>query len=113
MLTRTVNRQEYSGKQCSPENKKKHLSISIKGLKEGDYAMIIGFPGSFNEPLPNCIRGEKNVWNRRNDPRIRIRGARLAVLKEVMNASDKIRGPQYANKYAGSSNWLGKNSIEV
>lgn len=33
-----------------------------------------------------------------NDPRIRIRGARLAVLKEVMNASDKIR-IQY-NKYA-------------
>ena len=44
-----------------------------------------------------------------NDPRIRIRGARLAVLKEVMNASDKIR-IQYANKYAGSSNYW-KNSI--
>ena len=42
-------------------------------------------------------------------PRIRIRGARLAVLKEVMNASDKIR-IQYANKYAGSSNYW-KNSI--
>ena len=33
----------------------------------------------------------------------------MAVLKEVMNASDKIR-IQYANKYAGSSNYW-KNSI--
>lgn len=44
-----------------------------------------------------------------NEPRIRIRGARQDVLKEAMNASDKIR-IQYANKYAGSSNYW-KNSI--
>ena len=44
-----------------------------------------------------------------NAPRIRIRGTRQDVLKEAMNASDKVR-IQYANKYAGSSNYW-KNSI--
>ena len=44
-----------------------------------------------------------------NAPRIRIRGARQDVLKEVMAASDKVR-IQYASKYARSSNYW-KNSI--
>lgn len=81
---------------------KKHLSISLKGLKEGDYAMIMGFPGSTSRYL--TVSEVKERMESENDPRIRIRGARLAVLKEVMNASDKIR-IQYANKYAGSSNY--------
>ena len=34
---------EYSANN-TPLKTKKHLSISLKGLKEGDYAMIMGFP---------------------------------------------------------------------
>lgn len=97
---------EYSESNV-PLKTKKHLSISIKGLKEGDYAMIMGFPGSTSRYL--TVSEVKERMESENDPRIRIRGARLAVLKEVMNASDKIR-IQYANKYAGSSNYW-KNSI--
>lgn len=97
---------EYSENNV-PLKTKKHLSISIKGLKEGDYAMIMGFPGSTSRYL--TVSEVKERMESENDPRIRIRGARLAVLKEVMNASDKIR-IQYANKYAGSSNYW-KNSI--
>ena len=97
---------EYSESNV-PLKTKKHLSISIKGLKEGDYAMIMGFPGSTSRYL--TVSEVKECMESENDPRIRIRGARLAVLKEVMNASDKIR-IQYANKYAGSSNYW-KNSI--
>ena len=97
---------EYSESNVPPKTKK-HLSISIKGLKEGDYAMIMGFPGSTSRYL--TVSEVKERMESENDPRIRIRGARLAVLKEVMNASDKIR-IQYANKYAGSSNYW-KNSI--
>ena len=69
--------------------------------------MIMGFPGSTSCYL--TVSEVKERMESENDPRIRIRGARLAVLKEVMNASDKIR-IQYANKYAGSSNYW-KNSI--
>ena len=97
---------EYSASN-TPLKTKKHLSISIKGLKEGDYAMIMGFPGRTSRYL--TVSEVKERMESTNEPRIRIRGARLAVLKEVMNASDKIR-IQYANKYAGSSNYW-KNSI--
>ena len=90
-----------------PLKTKKHLNISIKGLKEGDYAMIMGFPGSTSRYL--TVSEVKERMNSTNEPRIRIRTARLNVLKEAMNASDKVR-IQYANKYAGSSNYW-KNSI--
>lgn len=97
---------EYSTENV-PLKTKKHLAISIKGLKEGDYAMILGFPGSTSRYL--TVSEIKERMEASNAPRIRVRGARQDVLKEVMNASDKIR-IQYANKYAGSSNYW-KNSI--
>ncbi|MEG2902811.1 MAG: S46 family peptidase, partial [Massilia sp.] len=65
----------------------KHLPISIKGLNEGDYAMVMGFPGSTSRYL--TVSEVKERMDASNAPRIKVRGARLAVLKEVMNASDK------------------------
>ena len=85
----------------------KYLSISIKGLKDGDYTMIMGFPGSTSRYL--TVSEVKERMEASNTPRINIRGVRLAVLKEVMAANAKTR-IQYANKYAGSSNYW-KNSI--
>ncbi len=90
-----------------PLKTSKFLSISIKGLKENDYAMIMGFPGRTSRYL--TVSEVKERMESENTPRIAIRGTRQEVLKEVMNASDKIR-IQYANKYAGSSNYW-KNSI--
>lgn len=90
-----------------PLKTKKHLAISLKGLEEDDYAMIMGFPGSTSRYL--TVTEVEERMDATNSPRIRIREERLAILREVMNASDKIR-IQYANKYAGSSNYW-KNSI--
>ncbi|MDR0937915.1 MAG: S46 family peptidase [Mediterranea sp.] len=90
-----------------PLKTKKHLTISLKGLEEGSYAMIMGFPGSTSRYL--TVAEVKERMEAENAPRIRIRGARLEVLKKAMAASDKTR-IQYANKYAGSSNYW-KNSI--
>ena len=90
-----------------PLKAKKHLAISLKGIEEGDYAMIMGFPGSTNRYLTQSEIKQRMFST--NEPRIRIRGARQDVLKEAMYASDKIR-IQYASKYAGSSNYW-KNSI--
>lgn len=90
-----------------PLKAKKHLAISLKGLNEGDYAMIMGFPGSTNRYLTQSE--VKQRMNSTNEPRIRIRGVRQDVLKKEMAASDKVR-IQYASKYAGSSNYW-KNSI--
>ena len=97
---------EYSASNV-PLKTPKYQPISIKGLEEGDYAMIMGFPGSTSRCL--TVSEVKERMEAQNQPRITIRGARLAVLKEVMAASDKTR-IQYANKYAGSSNYW-KNSI--
>jgi hypothetical protein len=90
-----------------PLSTPKHLTISLKGLEPGDYSMIMGFPGSTSRYL--TVSEVKERMNSTNEPRIKVRTARLNVLREVMAASDKTR-IQYANKYAGSSNYW-KNSI--
>lgn len=95
----------------SPENvpykAEKYLSVSTKGYKEGDFAMIIGFPGSTKRYMTSYEID--NMLEIENPQRIFIRGERQAILKEDMAASDKVR-IQYASKYAGSSNYW-KNSI--
>ena len=90
-----------------PLKAKKHLAISLKGIEEGDYAMIMGFPGSTNRYLTQSEIKQRMTAT--NEPRIRIRGVRQDVLKAEMAVSDKVR-IQYASKYASSSNYW-KNSI--
>ena len=85
----------------------KYLPISLKGLNENDYAMIIGFPGSTSRYLTASEVRERMETT--NQAEIDVRGVRLEVLREAMAASDKTR-IQYANKFAGSSNYW-KNSI--
>ena len=95
----------------SPENvplsTPQYLKISIKGLNEDDYAMILGFPGSTSRYLTESEVTERMVTT--NQARIDMRTIRLNVLRDVMAASDKTR-IQYASKFAGSSNYW-KNSI--
>ena len=95
----------------SPENvplkTPKHLKISLKGLEENDYAMILGFPGSTSRYLTESEVTERMYTT--NQSRIDMRTVRLDVLREAMAKSDKTR-IQYASKFAGSSNYW-KNSI--
>ncbi len=95
----------------SPENKpykaEKFLKVSLGGVEENDFAMIMGFPGSTQRyatsyEIDNMLRVS-------NPQRIFIRGERQAILWDDMLASDKVR-IQYASKYAQSSNYW-KNSI--
>ena len=85
----------------------KFLPISIKGLNEGDYAMIMGFPGSTERYLTQSE--VRQMMTAQNQAMIDMRTIYLDVLKKYMRESDKIR-IQYANKFAGSSNYW-KNSI--
>ena len=90
-----------------PLKAKMHLAVSLKGLQEGDYAMIMGFPGSTSRYLTESevrLRMEGT-----NIPRITVREARQNILRKEMAASDKVR-IQYASKFASSSNYW-KNSI--
>ena len=88
----------------SPENVPykagKFLKISLKGIKEGDYTMIMGFPGRTTrfQTSPELM-----LQLKQNDIRIAARTIRQDVLLEDMLADPKIK-IQYASKYSGSSN---------
>ena len=90
-----------------PLKTQKFLPISLKGLEENDYAMIMGFPGSTERYLTQSE--VKQRMTATNQAMIDMRGVRLDVLRKFMEASDKIR-IQYASKFAQSSNYW-KNSI--
>ena len=95
----------------SPDNKPYeapvHLKISLKGVKENDFAMIIGFPGSTDRYMTTYEM--KHLIDVENANRIYVRGERQAILMEDMLADDAVR-LKYAAKYASSSNYW-KNSI--
>lgn len=86
---------------------KEHLKVSLKGYTDGDFAMILGFPGRTNRYMTSWEIDQ--VLEQDNPIRIFIRGERQKLMWEDMIASDKVR-IQYAGKYAGSSNYW-KNSI--
>lgn len=79
-----------------------HLKISLKGVKPGDFTMIMGFPGSTERYMTSYEIDQ--VLNIFNPNRIFIRGERQKLMMEDMVASEKVR-LQYANKYVGSSNY--------
>ena len=88
----------------SPENvplkAKNFLKISLEGVKEGDYTMIMGYPGRTTrfQTSPE-LKSQIEL----NDIRIAARTIRQNVLLEDMLADPKIK-IQYASKYSGSSN---------
>ncbi len=90
-----------------PYKAEKYLKVSLKGYKEGDFAMVMGFPGSTQRYMTSYEIDD--MLSVSNPNRIFIRGERQAILKKDMAASDKVR-IQYASKYARSSNYW-KNSI--
>ena len=90
-----------------PYKAEKFLKISLGGYDEGDFAMIMGFPGSTQRYMTSYEIDR--LLEVENPQRIFIRGERQAILKEDMAASAKVR-IQYASKYAQSSNYW-KNSI--
>jgi hypothetical protein len=90
-----------------PLRPKRHLNISLAGVEEGDYAMIMGYPGSTNRYMTSWE--VEQMMNVANEIRIHVRGIRQDILLEDMLADPKIK-IQYASKYSSSSNYW-KNSI--
>ena len=90
-----------------PLKPKQFLNISLKGVQEGDFAMIMGYPGS-TQRFQTAAQLQDMLET--NDIRIAARGVRQDVLWKEMRANDKV-GLQYASKYASSSNgwkkWIG------
>jgi len=90
----------------SPDNvplKPKHsLPISLKGAVKGDYAMVLGYPGSTQRYMTSYEVSE--VMNITNPNRIKIRGLRQDILFKDMRNEEKVN-IQYASKYSRSSNY--------
>ena len=88
----------------SPENvplkAKNHLKISLAGVQEGDYTMIMGYPGRTTRFQTSP---ELKFQIEQNDIRIAARTIRQDVMLEDMLADPKEK-IQYASKYSGSSN---------
>ena len=94
-------------RKIAPTRPKKYLKISLGGVRENDFAMIMGFPGSTQRFATSYELGDMLAVS--NPQRIFIRGERQEILWKDMLASDAVR-IQYASKYARSSNYW-KNSI--
>ncbi len=92
---------EYS-KENVPYHPKHSLPISLKGVKKGDFAMILGYPGTTNRYLPSW--GVKETMDNENTVRVKLRTMKQNIMKKDMDSDPKIR-IQYAAKYSESSNY--------
>ena len=90
-----------------PLRVKKHIAINLKGVKEGDFTFVMGFPGrNWRYMISDEVEERMQTTNFMRDT---IRGVRLRVLGEEMAKDAKTR-IQYAAKYASSANYW-KNAI--
>lgn len=90
-----------------PLKVKKHIPINLKGVKEGDFTFVMGFPGqNWRYMISDEVEERMQTTNFMRDT---VRGVRLRVLGEEMAKDDKTR-IQYAAKYASSANYW-KNAI--
>jgi hypothetical protein len=95
------NPAEYS-KDNIPMKPKFHLPISLDGCQEGDFAMILGYPGNTDRYLSSF--GVQLAINTSNPSVVKIRQEKLNIMNAEMDASDEVR-IKYASKYARISNY--------
>ncbi|MCU0462262.1 MAG: S46 family peptidase [Bacteroidales bacterium] len=94
-----------------PLKPKYWFPVSLKDLNEGDYAMIMGYPGGTQRYYTSYQVDE--ILKISNPNRIKIRGIKQDIWMADMKADPKIN-IQYASKYSGSSNYwkysIGQNN---
>ncbi len=95
----------------SPENKplqpKNSLKVSLRGVEDGDFAMIMGYPGR-TQRFQTAAQLQQMIDV--NDIRIAARTVRQDIMWDARMADETVN-LQYASKYASSSNgwkkWIG------
>ena len=99
---------EYS-KDNVPYKPKHFFPISINGIKENDFTMVMGYPGRTQEYLPAIAVDQ--IVNTLNPVKIEVRDAALKVQDGFMRKDNTIK-IQYASKYAAVANywkkWIGE-----
>ncbi len=93
-----------------PYTPKHFFPISLKGVKEGDFSMVYGFPGRTQQFLTSFAVDQK--MNKTNPARIDMREKSLEVINSTMKQSEELR-IRYASYQSGVSNawkkWKGEN----
>jgi hypothetical protein len=92
---------EYS-KENVPLKPKKFLPVSIKGIKDGDYAMIYGYPGGTNRYETSF--GIKLKNDIENPSLVGLRDMRLKYMHEQMIKDPAVK-LKLASDYAGIANY--------
>ncbi len=88
-----------------PYTPKYHFPISIKGVDEGDFTFVFGYPARTNEYLPSFAL--ELITEVGNPQKIKLRQTRLDIFSKYQNKDPKVR-IQYASKYARVSNYWKK-----
>ena len=92
-----------------PYRPKKYFRISTKGVQEGDFTFIYGFPGRTQEYIHS--EGVRYIEEIGDPHKINLRTLRLEIMNRYQAESQKVR-IQYSSKNAGVSNawkkWQGE-----
>jgi hypothetical protein len=92
---------DYSSENV-PFKPKHYLPVSVKGFKDGDYAMIYGYPGSTNRYETSY--GVKLATDVTNGAIVRLRDTRLKLMMEQMERDPAVR-LKLASSYASIANY--------
>lgn len=88
-----------------------HFPISLKGVDEGDFTMVFGYPGGTSQYVPSYHISM--LIDYIYPKMIELRGKKLDIIKEDMEGDPEVR-IQYSSKAAGISNswkrWIGEKS---
>ena len=92
-----------------PYRPKKYFNVSTKGVKEGDFTFIYGFPGSTKEYIHS--EGVRYIEEISDPHKVRIRTLRLDIMNKYMDQSQAVR-IQYSSKKSSVANawkkWQGE-----
>jgi len=84
-----------------PYKPRKHLEIAASGVEEGDFTMVMGYPGSTTQYLYSAAI--RSMLETSLPLQVELRTTRLEIMDRHMKSDEKVR-IQYASKYRGVSN---------
>jgi hypothetical protein len=100
---------DYS-KDNVPYQPAKHFPVSLKGVNEGDFTMVFGYPGSTYQYVPSYHL--EMLTETVNPKLIDVRTEKLNIMNRYQEADPAVR-IKYAAKNASISNswkrWIGEN----
>lgn len=96
------NKPAKYAKENVPYVPKQSLSISLSGVHQKDFVMIMGYPGRTTRYKTSF--GVEEAIKSTNPAIVKIRAEKLALYREDMNSNANVR-IQYASKYASTANY--------